>query len=51
MKDENQQPVLGYDPEEEGNPNPPLRAVEWKSIDELSRKDQDFMMMYGFMNI
>lgn len=51
MKDENQEAVLGYDPEEEGAENPPLRGVAWKSFDELSRKDQDFMMTYGFMEL
>lgn len=55
LKDENQKPSLGYDPEygDKYDPNNPpmLRDLAWKNFDELSRVDQDYMMSYGFMQV
>ena len=48
---EDQEPILGYDPEEEGNENPPLREVLWLGLDELSEKDRAFLFGYGLMQI
>lgn len=47
---ENQEPSLGYDPEE-NTENPPLQEVLWKGMDELSEKDRAFMWSYGFISV
>ncbi|MBR4791055.1 MAG: NUDIX domain-containing protein [Treponema sp.] len=46
-----QEPVLGYDPEEAGNENPPLKEVLWLALDELSEKDRAFLWGYGLIQI
>ncbi len=48
---DNQEPILGYDPEEEGNENPPLKEVLWLGLDELSEKDRAFLWGYGLMQV
>lgn len=40
---DDQEPILGYDPEEEGSDNPPLRAVMWMDLDEINEKDRAFL--------
>ena len=48
---DDQEPILGYDPEEEGNENPPLKEVLWLGLDELSEKDRAFLWGYGLMQV
>ena len=48
---DNQEPITGYDPEEAGNENPPLKEVLWMSLDELSEKDRAFLWGYGLIDI
>ena len=48
---DDQEPVTGYDPEEAGNENPPLKEVLWMSLDELSEKDRAFLWGYGLIEI
>ena len=48
---DNQEPILGYDPEEEGNENPPLKEVLWLGLNELSEKDRAFLWGYGLMQV
>ena len=48
---DDQEPVTGYDPEEAGNENPPLKEVLWMGLDELSEKDRAFLWSYGLVHI
>ena len=48
---DNQNPITGYDPEETGNENPPLKEVLWLGLDELSEKDRAFLWGYGLMQL
>lgn len=48
---DDQEPSLGYDPEEIGAENPALQEVLWKSLDELSEKDRAFMWSYGLITV
>lgn len=45
-----QEPVLGYDPEEDPE-NPPLKEVLWMSLDEISEKDRAFLWAYGLFTV
>lgn len=46
-----QQAITGYDPEEAGSENPPLREVVWKSLDQISEKDRAFLWSYGLIQV
>ncbi len=46
-----QQAITGYDPEEAGNENPPLREVVWKSLNEINEKDRAFLWTYGLVHV
>ena len=48
---EDQQAITGYDPEEAGSDNPPLREVVWKSLDEINEKDRAFLFSYGLIQV
>ena len=48
---ENQQAITGYDPEEAGSDNPPLREVVWKNLNEISEKDRAFLWSYGLIQV
>ena len=48
---DDQEPILGYDPEESENENPPLKEVLWLALDELSEKDRAFLWGYGLIQI
>ena len=48
---DNQEPITGYDPEESGNDNPPLKEVLWLALDEISEKDRAFLWGYGLIQI
>ena len=48
---EDQQAITGYDPEEAGSENPPLREVVWKSLNEISEKDRSFLWSYGLIQV
>ena len=48
---EDQQAITGYDPEEAGSDNPPLREVVWKSLNEISEKDRAFLFSYGLIQV
>lgn len=48
---EDQQAITGYDPEEAGSDNPPLREVVWKSLNEISEKDRAFLWSYGLIQV
>ncbi|MBO7341014.1 MAG: NUDIX domain-containing protein [Lachnospiraceae bacterium] len=48
---EDQEAITGYDPEEEGSENPPLREVLWLSLNEISEKDRAFLWAYGLMMV
>lgn len=48
---EDWEPVLGYDPEEAGAENPPLRAVKWMSLNEIPEKDRAFLWSYGLGSV
>ena len=53
MKDENQEAIDGFDPEEMSAPEEERRGVkktEWKNFDELSRLDQDYLVSAGYLN-
>ena len=45
---EEQEPVVGYDPEEDPD-NPPLKEVLWMKLDEISERDRAFLWTYGLM--
>ena len=45
---EDQEPVLGYDPEESVE-NPPLKEVVWMRLDEISERDRAFLWAYGLL--
>ena len=44
---DDQEAITGYDSEEAGSDNPPLREVVWKSLDEINEKDLAFLFSYG----
>ena len=46
-----QQAITGYDSEEAGSENPPLREVVWKSLDQISEKDRAFLWSYGLIQV
>ena len=48
---DDQQAVTGYDPEEAGNENPPLREVVWKNLNEINEKDRAFLWSYGLVHV
>ena len=48
---DNQEPITGYDPEESGNDDPPLKEVLWLALDEISEKDRVFLWGYGLIQI
>ena len=48
---EDQVAITGYDPEEAGSDNPPLREVVWKSLNEISEKDRAFLWSYGLIQV
>ena len=48
---DDQQAITGYDPEEAGSENPPLREVVWKSLNEISEKDRAFLWSYGLIQV
>lgn len=48
---DDQEAVLGYDPEEAGAENPPLREVKWMRLDEIPEKDRAFLWSYGLGSI
>ena len=48
---DNQEPITGYDPEESGNDDPPLKEVLWLALDEISEKDRAFLWGYGLIQI
>ena len=48
---DDQEAITGYDPEEAGNENPPLKEVLWLGLDELSEKDRAFLWGYGLMQV
>ena len=48
---DDQQAITGYDPEEAGSENPPLREVVWKSLDQISEKDRAFLFSYGLIQV
>ena len=48
---EDQEAITGYDPEEAGSDNPPLREVVWKSLNEISEKDRAFLFSYGLIQV
>ena len=48
---DDQQAITGYDPEEAGSDNPPLREVVWKSLNEISEKDRAFLWSYGLIQV
>ena len=47
---EAQEPVTGYDPEESAD-DPPLKAVLWMALNEISEKDRAFLWFYGLMSV
>lgn len=47
---EDQDPIKGYDPEEDPN-DQPIKEVLWMGLDEMSEKDRAFMWRYGLMEI
>ena len=48
---DDQEPITGYDPEEVGNDDPPLKEVLWLALDELSEKDRAFLWGYGLIHV
>lgn len=48
---DNQQAVTGYDPEEAGSENPPLREVLWLGLNEISERDRAFLWSYGLISV
>lgn len=49
---ENQEAILGYDPEfGASGEDQPLKEVLWLSLDELSEKDRAFLWSYGLMEV
>lgn len=48
---DDQEPILGYDPEEAGVDNPPLKEVLWMSLKEISEKDRAFLWGYGLLSV
>ncbi len=53
LKEENQEAIDGFDPEEMSAPEEERRGVkktEWKNFDELSRLDQDYLVSAGYLN-
>ena len=48
---EGKEPITGYDPEEAGNENPPLKEVLWMGLDEISEKDRAFLFGYGLIQV
>lgn len=54
MKDQNQQAITGYDPENLSQPEEireGIRQTAWKAFEELSRIDQDFLYSFGYMDL
>ncbi len=47
---ENQEPIKGYDPEEDPN-DQPIKEVRWIALDELSEKDRAFLWGYGLIAV
>lgn len=47
---EDQEPIVGYDPEEVGGEQP-IKDVLWMSLEEMSEKDRAFMWQYGLLQI
>lgn len=47
---EEQEPITGYDPEETGE-NPPLKEVQWMSLEEICEKDRAFLWSYGLISV
>ena len=47
---DNQQAVLGFDPEEDAD-NQPIKDVLWMKLDEIPEKDRAFLWKYGLMGI
>lgn len=47
---EEQQPIVGYDPEEVGGEQP-IKDVCWLALDEMTEKDRAFLWSYGLMDI
>ena len=48
---DDQEPILGYDPEEVGAENQSLKEVLWMALDELSEKDRAFLWGYGLIHV
>lgn len=48
---DDEEPVLGYDPEEQFAENPALKEVRWMSLEELSEKDRAFLWYYGVISV
>lgn len=54
MKDPDQQAITGYDPENIDQPEEireGIRQTAWRTFDELSRIDQDFLYSFGYMEL
>ena len=47
---EDQEAILGYDPEEDTE-NPPLKEVLWMSLDEIPERDRAFLWNYGLISV
>lgn len=47
---DDQEPIIGYDPEEPLD-NQPIKEVCWMKLDELSEKDRAFLWFYGLMGV
>ena len=48
---ENQEPVVGSDPEVPEGGEQAIKNVCWKELHELSEKDRAFLWTYGLMNV
>ncbi len=47
---DDQEPVTGYDPEEQAD-NPPLKEVLWMGLDEINENDRAFLWYYGLISV
>jgi len=47
---DDQEPVLGHDPEREGGEQA-IKEVKWMALDELYERDRAFMFSYGIISI
>lgn len=48
---EEQEAILGYDPEVPNGEDQVIKNVCWKKLDELSEKDRAFLWSYGLLDV